>query len=172
MSRAFVKEPDGGVHEPIPDRPLSDHPNYVSPAGLDALRAKLAELEGRRSQLTAEGAGDAADEAAVQEQMGYIDRDLRFYCARLESAIVVDPLTQPRDEVAFGAVVVARDQHGAEHRFIIVGEDEADVARDKVSWVSPVAEALLGARRGDEVVWRRPVGDLRLSVEAIDYPQT
>ena len=104
--------------------------------------------------------------------MGYIDRDLRYYAARLESAILVDPRTQPRDEVAFGAVVVARDQHGAEHRFVIVGEDEADVARDKVSWVSPVAEALLGARRGDEVVWRRPVGDLRLSVEAIDYPES
>lgn len=168
MSRAFVKEPDGGALEPIPDRPLSDHPNYVSPVGLDALRAKLADLEGRRSQLVA---GGASDDPLVQEQMGYLDRDLRYYAARLESAILVDPRTQPRDAVAFGAAVVARDQRGAEHRFVIVGEDEADAARDKVSWLSPVAEALLGARRGDEVVWRRPVGDLRLSVEAIDYPE-
>jgi transcription elongation factor GreB len=168
MSRAFVKEPDGAPNEPIPERPLSDHPNYVSPAGLNGLRAKLADLEGRRSQLVAER---ASDDPVVQEQMGYVDRDLRYYAARLESAILVDPHTQPRGEVAFGAVVVARDQHGAEHRFAIVGEDEADVARDKVSWVSPVAEALLGARQGDEVVWRRPVGDLRLSVEAIDYPE-
>ena len=169
MSRAFVKEPDGGTPEPIPERPLSEHPNYVSPAGLGGLRAKLADLETERSRLTAEGAGD---DPVVQERMGYIDRELRYYVVRLESAILVDPRTQPRDEVAFGAVVVARDQHGVEHRFAIVGEDEADLARGKVSWVSPVAEALLGARRGDEVVWRRPVGDLRLSVETIDYPES
>jgi transcription elongation factor GreB len=168
MSRAFVKEPDGGTHEPIPERPLSDQPNYVTPIGLDALRAKLGDLEVERSRLAAEG---ASEDAVVQEQIGYVDRDLRYYAARLESAILVDPRTQPRDEVAFGAVVVARDQHGAEHRFAIVGEDEADVARDKVRWVSPVAETLLGARQGDEVVWRRPVGDLRLSVEAIEYPE-
>jgi transcription elongation factor GreB len=168
MSRAFVKEPEGGAPEPIRDRPLSDHPNYVTPAGLDVLRTKLVDLEEQRSQLVAAG---ASDDPAVQEQIGYVDRDLHYYAARLESAILVDPRTQPRDEVAFGAIVVARDQHGAEHRFAIVGEDEADVAHDRVSWVSPVAEALLGARRGDEVVWRRPVGDLRLSVEAIDYPQ-
>lgn len=168
MSRAFVKEPDDGAHEPTPDRPLSDHPNYVSPAGLEALRAKLAELERERSPLVAQ---ETSDDPAIQERIGYIDRDLRYYGARLESAILVDSRTQPRGEVAFGAVVVARDQHGAEHRFAIVGEDEADVARDKVSWVSPVAEALLGARQGDEVVWHRPVGDLRLSVETIDYPE-
>jgi transcription elongation factor GreB len=169
MSRAFVKEPEGGAPEPIPDRPLSDHPNYVTPAGLGLLRTKLADLEGQRSQLVAEGAND---DPAVEEQIGYVDRDLRYYAARLESAILVDMRTQPRDEVAFGAVVVARDQNGAEHSFAIVGEDEADATRDRVSWVSPVAEALLGARRGDEVVWRRPVGDLLLSVEAIDYPES
>jgi transcription elongation factor GreB len=166
MSRAFVKEPDGGVPEPVPDRPLSDHPNYVTQAGLGELKAKLADLEKRRSQLTAE---EDVGDPVTQEQIGYLDRDLRYYAARLESAILVDPGSQPRDEVAFGAVVVARDQHGVRHRFAIVGEDEADVASGKVSWVSPVAEALLGAGRGTEVEWRRPAGDLRLTVETIEY---
>lgn len=165
MSRAFVKEPDGSVPEPVPDRPLSAHPNYVTPAGLAELRAKLADVEKRRSQLAAE----QGDDPDIQERIGYLDRDLRYYAARLESAILVDPASQPRDEVAFGAVVVARDQRSARHRFVIVGEDEADVAHGKVSWVSPVAEALLGTRRGTEVDWRRPAGDLRLTVETIDY---
>jgi transcription elongation factor GreB len=168
VSRAFVKEADGSAPEPIPDRPLSGEPNYVTPAGLEELRKQLAGLEKRRAQLLADVAGD---DPAVQEQIDYVDRDLRYFAVRLESAIVVDPQAQPRDEVAFGAVVVARDQRGVGQRFVIVGEDEADVARDKVSWVSPVAEALMGAHAGDEVVWRRPAGDLLLSVASIDYPE-
>jgi transcription elongation factor GreB len=170
MSRAFVKELDGGAPEPIPDRPLSTHPNYVTPAGLEELRARLNDLEGQRARLVREGGG--GDDAAMHEEIDILDRDLRYYAARLESAIPVDLRAQPRDEVAFGAVVVARDQLGAEHRFVIVGEDEADVARDKVSWVSPVAAVLLGVRRGAEVLWPRPAGDLRLSVESIDYPES
>lgn len=168
MSRAFVKELDGGAPEPIPDRPLSTHPNHVTPAGLQELRTKLAELEGRRAQLVGK---KGSDDPAVQEEIAHLDRDLRYYAARLESAIPVDPRGQPRDEVAFGAVVVARDQHGVAHRFVIVGEDEADVAHDKVSWVSPVAAVLLGTRHGAEVVWPRPAGDLRLTVESIEYPE-
>jgi transcription elongation factor GreB len=167
MSRAFVKEPDGAVPEPVPDRPLSDHPNYVTPSGLGALRDKLGELEARRAQLVSEG---ESEDGSPSEELAYLDRDLRYYAARLESAIVVDPASQPRHEVAFGAAVVAHDQRGAKHRFVVVGEDEADVACGKVSWVSPVAQALLGARLGSEVDWPRPAGDLRLTVESIDYP--
>jgi transcription elongation factor GreB len=168
VSRAFVKEADGSAPEPIPDRPLSGEPNYVTPAGLEELRKQLAGLEKRRAQLLADAAGD---DPAVREQIDYVERDLRYHAARIESAILVDLRSQPRDEVAFGAVVVARDQRGAEHRLVIVGEDEADAVHGKVSWVSPVAAALLGARVGEEVVWRRPVGDLLLRVATIDYPE-
>lgn len=164
MSRAFVKEDDTGAPgQNLPERPVSDHPNYVTPSGLAALEREAGELEARRLELLARG-----DDPMALEELRYVDRDLRYYAARLESAIVVDPAGQPADEVAFGAAVTVTGAEG-ERTFTIVGEDEADLAALKVSYVSPLAEALMGARVGDRVVWRRPAGDLELTVKAIAY---
>ena len=84
------------------------------------------------------------------------------------SARLVDPAGQPRDRVAFGATVEVADESG-EHSYRIVGEDEADAEHGSVSYVSPLARALLGAKVGDEVVWSRPAGDLRVEVLGIRY---
>lgn len=164
MSRAFVKEPDSGAPDlELPGRSVSEHPNYVTPHGLAELERRAGELEARRLELLALG-GDALGDDALR----HVDRDLKYFAARIESAILVDPAAQPAGEVAFGAAVTVTDE-GGERTFTIVGEDEADLATLKVSFVSPLAEALMGARVGDCVLWRRPAGDLELTVTAIAY---
>lgn len=164
MSRAFVKEPDEGAPaEGLPERQVSEHPNYVTPAGLRQLEARVGELETRRLELL--------DKDDLAGELAYVDRDLRYYTARLESAIPVDMRKQPRRKVAFGAAVTVRQDGGQERTFTIVGEDEADLKEGKISYVSPLADALLDARVGKTVLWHRPAGDLMLTVEGIDYPE-
>jgi transcription elongation factor GreB len=169
MSRAFVKEPDEGTPaEGLPERQISEHVNYVTPAGLRQLRARVGELEERRLQLRV--AGDA-DDTLPEEQLDYVDRDLRYFTARLESAVLVDLAKQPRRMIEFGATVTAREKDGTQRTFTIVGEDEADPKIGKISYVSPLAEALLKARVGATVTWRRPAGARELTIEAIDYSE-
>jgi transcription elongation GreA/GreB family factor len=96
-----------------------------------------------------------------------VERDLRYFQDRLESAILVNPDIQPADRVHFGATVHVVDEQENRHVFQIVGEDEADVAHGKISWFSPLSKALLDARVGDVVTWRRPAGDMELEVVAI-----
>jgi transcription elongation GreA/GreB family factor len=158
MSRAFVKESDR--IEPLPEIPLSEHPNHTTPAGLLRQQQRLAVLRA--------GADENAvleDEAAQQAAA----REMRWLEARIASAIVVDPAGQPADRVAFGATVDVIDEHGVEATYRIVGEDETDAEHGSVSWLSPLARAVLGAKVGDEVTWRRPAGDLRLEILAIRY---
>lgn len=161
MSRAFVKEGDGAL-DPLPDLPLSPHPNYVTPRGLAALQARLkarqadlAALKSRADRL------DKLPEAAAE-------RDIRYLEARLRSAILTDPATLPLTEVAFGLRVTVSDGQ-ATTTYEIVGEDEADAARHRIAPHSPLARALLGAEVGDEVTWRRPTGPLTLEVLAITH---
>ena len=166
MSRAFVKEPDEGAPvEGLPDRQISDHPNYVTPAGLKQLEDKVGELETRRLALLDD------EDGLAREQLVYVDRDLRYYTARLESAVPVAMNRQPRRKVAFGAAVSVSQNGGETRTFTIVGEDEADLKVGKISYVSPLAEALSDARVGKTVLWRRPAGDIELTVEAIEYPE-
>lgn len=158
MSRAFVKESDRP--EPLPDIPLSEHPNRTTPAGLARQQARLELL--RAGVQSSEA---SPDELARQS----MDREVRWLQARIAAAIVVDPAQQPRDRVAFGATVEVVDEHDRVASYRIVGEDEADAEHGSVSWFSPLAQAVMGARVGDEVLWRRPAGDLRLEVTAIRY---
>lgn len=171
MSRAFVKEPDGGVpEEGLPERQISDHPNYVTPEGLRRLEQRVGELEERRLELLASAEQD--DDGTAEQERAYVDRDLRYYTKRLETAILVDPRRQPRRMVKFGAAVtVTQKQDGSKLTFTIVGEDEADPEQGKISYVSPLAVALLDARAGATVRWRRPKGDRDLVIEEIDYPE-
>ena len=163
MSRAFVKEPDGDRPEPLPELPLSPHPNYVTSRGLAQLRARLAAALAHREALK-----DAADALTRQSELVLLERDLRWLHARLQSAIEVDLMAQPAGRVAFGASVTVASAEG-EQRYRIVGEDEAAAEQQRVSYLSPLARALLGARVGDEVIWQRPAGDLAIEVLAIDY---
>ena len=197
MSRAFTREPEPGAPgEPPPERPISEHPNYVTPTGLQQLRDEQEELGRRRVELLElldhadEQEVPADEEQVARDKLSYVDRDLRYVQARLESAIPVDLKTQPRHEVAFGATVTvaasgkglggASQPAGAQgdsvsldarphQTWSIVGEDEADPDDGKVSYVSPLAKALLGAKAGQRVTWHRPAGPLRLTVERILY---
>jgi transcription elongation factor GreB len=164
MSRAFVKGDDSDLSgEEVPERPVSPYPNYVTPLGLTQLRNKYEALIARHAQLKA--AGEDFDKPKLTE----IERDLRYFSQRLDSAIPVDVSSEPQDEVHFGATVKAETGEGEVHEFTIVGEDEADVATGKVSWQSPLARALIGARVGDTVRWRRPAGDTELEILEIRY---
>lgn len=157
-----MKDPDdAGRPEAVPERPQSPHPNYVTPAGLRQLEALAADLFVRRDRLLE--AGKLAD----PQELATVQRDLRWVEGRLQRAIRVDSQVQPTDRVRFGMTVEVQDEEGRLETYSIVGEDEADAALGKISWVSPLAEALLHAEPGDEVVWRRPAGKKRLEVLAI-----
>ena len=163
MSRAFVKEGDGDENAgDLPELPISEHPNYVTPRGMALLRTRLDDAGRRLGEIDANAVG-ARLEAA------HIERELRWLQARILGAITIAPERQPSELIAFGARVEVVDDDGREYRYRIVGEDEADPELGLISWVSPLARALHGARVGDSVVWKRPAGDLEVHILGIDY---
>lgn len=164
MSRAFVKEGDGAL-DPLPDLPISSQPNFVTPRGLAALQSRLlarqadlATLKSRPDRL------DKLPEAAAE-------RDIRYLEARLRSAILIDPAQHPLTEVAFGHAVTVHDG-SREITYEITGEDEADANLHRIAPHSPLARALIGARVGDSVTWKRPAGALELEVLKIACPES
>ena len=101
-----------------------------------------------------------------------VDRDLRYVQARLEQAILVEtPNNETPFSVVFGTKVTVEDDAGEQHHFKIVGEDEADIALNTVSFASPLAKALIGHKMGDSVRWKRPAGDLNLEIIHITYEE-
>lgn len=148
----------------LPERPISPHANYVTPEGLQQLQQSVQALEKQRQQFTAR-----KEDPNAQQKLAEIDRDLRYLVARLESAQLVDPAQQPRHTVLFGATVTVEDEEGEQHVFKIVGEDEADISQQKVSYVSPLAKALLGRKAGDSALWQRPAGPMQLDILTIEY---
>jgi transcription elongation GreA/GreB family factor len=166
MSRAFVKESDDdNVAGELPERPLPAHVNYVTPKGLELLQARVRELDERHEQFKRK----IDDDPEARQKMREIDRDLRYFRAQLERATLVDTENQPRDQVHFGATVKIEDEEGGEQEFSIVGDDEADVAAGKISWASPLARAMIGAKVGDTVVWRRPAGEAEVYIVGVRY---
>jgi transcription elongation factor GreB len=167
MSRAFVKESDDDLTAgELPERPLPVHANYVTAKGLELLQARVRELTERHEQLKRE----SDEDSEARQKLREIDRDLRYFRAQLERASLVDAVPPPHDEVHFGAVVKIEDDEGARHEFAIVGDDEADVAAGKISWASPLARAMIGAKVGDTVVWKRPAGEAEVYIADIQYP--
>jgi len=139
MSRAFIKEVEPETIEQ-PDRAVSTHPNFVTAEGLAAIERTLSHFE--TAHKTAIDKNDRAAIVATQ-------RELRYWNARRSTAKVVEPSTN-KSEVQFGAVTVRRND-GRPQTFRIVGEDEAEPARGTLSYVSPLARAVLGGRVGDTV---------------------
>ena len=163
MSRAFVREGSGEL-DPLPDLPISPHPNYVTPRGLAALRERLAATQADLARLRARPDRlDKLPEAAAE-------RDIRYLEARLRSAIPIDPASQPLTSVAFGLRVTVADDQGHETTYEITGEDEADASLGRIAPHSPLARALLGAEPGDTVTVRRPSGPTRLDILSIARP--
>ena len=144
MSVAFTKEEDSESNAAnLLDRPISAHANLVTPLGLAALDAALARARADYAAAQAEG-GVSADRTA----MARATRDLRYWSARRASAQLVLP-SDDKDKVAFGGTVAFEREDGRRQTFRIVGEDEADPAKGMVSYVSPLAQALLGKTVGD-----------------------
>lgn len=165
MSRALVNEIAddelAGDLPYLPDLPVSEHPNYVTPRGLALLHRRLEEAQRRLADVDPDAEGASLDRAHAR-------REQRWLQGRVHSAI---PVSAPADasRVGFGATIELTDQNNTAYRYRIVGEDEADPEHGLVSWVSPLARALNGARVGDSVVWPRPAGDLQINVLAIRY---
>ena len=165
MSRGFVKEDDlEHAGTDLPERPVSQHPNYVTPLGLQLLQQATERLEQERSELF-----PRKEDPIANQRLAVVERDLRYFERRFEQAMVVNPAEQPADTVLFGATVTVEDEEGETRTFTIVGEDEADIAASKVSWVSPLARALLGHKLGDSVTWVRPAGNQLLEILDINY---
>jgi transcription elongation GreA/GreB family factor len=142
MSRAFVREPEGGeAYGDLPDRNVSPHPNLVTPSGLALMDRELASLQ---QQLAEAQAKDDAAEAAR------VSRDLRYWSHRRVTAEVIPPPSS-RSQVRFGSRVTFEREDGSIQTYRIVGEDEADPTQGSISYVSPLASALIGKEVGDTV---------------------
>ncbi len=152
--------------------------NYITPQGH---RRLLLELEGllklERPEVTsliqwAASNGDRSENADYlygKRRLREIDRRIRFLTKRLDAAIVVDPLKITSQKIQFGATVELIDAEGATKCFTIVGVDEVDTARGRISWQSPIGRALLGREQGDEVLVKVPAGEVTYEVIAITY---
>jgi transcription elongation factor GreB len=179
MSKAFTRE-DAAGDEP-PEAPEASAPagkNYITPEGFERLQAERKRLvEVERPEVVkvvawAASLGDRSENADYvygKRRLREIDRRVRFLIKRLEAAEVVRSSGRETDQVFFGAQVRLRGREGA--RMVrIVGTDEADPGRGLVSWVSPVAKALLKRREGDTVTVRTPVGEEQFEIEEVSYP--
>lgn len=183
MNKAFVKESedddDDGPEHQAPSLPAGVK-NYITTEGYKRLRAELAHLMNEERPAVVQTVSWAASNGDRSENGDYIygkkrlreiDRRMRFLTKRLEIAEVVDPSLQPnKDQVFFGATVVYSDSRGQEYRITIVGVDEADPLQGRISWVSPVARALIKAYEGDTVQLRTPAGLDELDVLEVIYP--
>lgn len=153
--------------------------NYITPAGLERLQAERRQLwRVERPEIVrvvewAAGNGDRSENGDYiygKKRLREIDRRIRFLSKRLEFSEVIDPAQRGEcDQVFFGATVTVANQAGEEYTYSIVGLDEVDLGRGHISWISPLAKALLKAREGDAVTLRTPGGVEELEVVEIRY---
>jgi transcription elongation factor GreB len=181
MSKAFVRDHDAESEEDGEEASPLPHGtgNYMTPAGHARMLAELNHLlRVERPEVVgvvswAAGNGDRSENGDYiygKKRLREIDRRLRFLTKRLESAVVVDPETrEATDKVYFGATVTVSDQDGNEHAYSIVGIDEADPGRGRISWISPLARALLRAELGDTVRFQSPGGLRELEIVEVTY---
>lgn len=172
MSRAFTREDD--ARDALLPKRVSPLPpgtrNLLTPAGAARLRAELTGLlDQERPRLIAAAAEEGGRGADAKEELQRADLRIAYLEQCLATADLVPPPPPPHEAVRFGATVTVRDAKGAESRYRIVGVDEADFARDEVSWLSPIARALLNARLGERVPFRFPSGQTTLEIVAIGY---
>jgi transcription elongation factor GreB len=170
VSKAFTKEDGAGEAPLVPPRaPLPPGvPNYVTPRGLELLRAERRELERARDAQSAAADGALGDDAARAQALGAFGARLRELDARIASAECIDAAAQSRDQVRFGAKVTLEDADGQTLVYEIVGVDEADPAAGRIAFSAPLARALLGASVGDEISVATPGKPKRLGVVSID----
>ena len=153
--------------------------NYITPAGFARLKNEALHLLDReRPDLVkvvawAASNGDRSENADYlygKRRLREIDRRIRFLTRRLDAAEVIDPTArQETDRVFFGATVTLADERGKESTYTIVGIDETDVSRGRISWISPLARALLKRQEGDQFVFKAPGGDQLLEIVRVEY---
>jgi transcription elongation factor GreB len=183
MNKAFVKETDSDDDDdaglpPIPPGAK----NYITPQGYQRIREELLQLiDTERPEVVkivhwAASNGDRSENGDYiygKRRLREIDRRIRFLTKRLDLAEVVDPsVHHGSDQVFFGATVSYQNNAGSEHTVTIVGIDELDPLKGKISWVSPVARALTKAREGDVVTLTTPAGEDELEILSVIYPSS
>jgi transcription elongation factor GreB len=166
VSKAFTKEETDDAPVVIPRRPpLPDGvANYVTPVGLSAYRAELAALKDERAAL-----GVANEDPELTRKHVILQARIAELEARLASAQLVEVVQEPRDLVRFGARVTVRDANGHDRSYHIVGVDEADPSNGRITFVAPLARALLGRTLGEAVMVRTPHGEEELEIRQISY---
>ena len=180
MSKAFTRESDSDGEEPgLPPLPAGGK-NYITPQGYAVLRTELLDLiDNERPRIVeivhwAASNGDRSENGDYlygKKRLREIDRRIRFLTKRLEIAEVTDPSAHyGKDQVFFGATVTYVDEASVERTVTILGIDEADSLKQQVTWVSPIARALLKAREGDVVKLVTPVGVQEVEVVEVRYP--
>jgi transcription elongation factor GreB len=178
MSKAFTKESD--AEEDDDDiSPVPSGKNYISPKGFSALRHEYDQLFSVERPTIVEtiswaaGNGDRSENGDYlygKKRLREIDKRMRWLSKRMKSAVVVDGLAQPnKDQAFFGATVTYADDDDVHRTITIVGQDEMDASTGKVSWISPVARALMKARVGDVVSVQTPRGLQSLEIITIEY---
>lgn len=181
MSKAFTRESDSEDDEVgLPPLPAGGK-NYITPQGYATLRAELFDLiDNERPKVVdivhwAASNGDRSENGDYiygKKRLREIDRRIRFLTKRLEIAEVTDPSVHfGKDQVFFGATVTYVEEAGDERTVTILGIDEADSLKGEVTWISPIARALLKAREGDVVKLVTPVGVQEVEVLRVQYPQ-
>ncbi|HKS37435.1 MAG TPA: GreA/GreB family elongation factor [Verrucomicrobiae bacterium] len=169
MSKAFTRESDDSSDRPVIARRASLLPpgakNYLTPAGARRLREELDRLVGveRPRFATAQDNNDA------RRKLQELDQRIDHLQQSLQSAVVVAPPTKGEERVRFGATITVRQRSGTESRYRIVGVDETDIDRGWVSWISPIAKALLNARLGQRIRFKFPSGEEELEIVGVAY---
>ena len=167
MSKAFTREPDSGAEEIPAFRPQlpPGTRNFITRVGADGLRQRRTDLLERKQAL---GTRSIEASATVEADLRKLESAIRRLQQTLASVVVAE-IPADQEKVAFGATVTVRHGNGAEAAYQIVGVEEADPERGSISWISPLARALLLRRAGDTVRFRSPAGDEELAIMTVRY---
>jgi transcription elongation factor GreB len=169
MSKAFTREDDSAPE--LPDLPplisalAPGAKNYITPTGAQKLRDELQRL----IEITRPALAEAQDDPDAKRQLARLGQRIMQLEESLQSAEIVSAPSGPADVVRFGASVTVRESDGTETTYRIVGVDETDIDRNWVSWLSPIAKALLNGKRGERIRFKFPSGEETLEIINISY---
>jgi transcription elongation factor GreB len=180
MSKAFTREDDSQAEDTVlpEESSIPGGKNYITPIGADRLRKELKKLkfeerpEVTRTVSWAAGNGDRSENGDYlygKKRLREIDRRMRFLAKRLEAAEIIDPLLVKVAHIQFGATVTMIFEDGVQKTYAIVGMDEADVNKGKISWMSPLARALMKGNAGDVVTFHAPGGEQEIEIVSVVY---
>jgi len=178
MTKAFTKESDDEFEAEEESPKVPGGKNYITPGGFKRLKDEFDRLmDEERPKLCeviawAAGNGDRSENADYtygKKRLRQIDGRIRFLTKRMQSAEVVDPAKRNSEQVFFGATVTVRDEDGNQKSYTIVGVDEIDLNKSRISWVSPLASALLKKSIGDTITFQSPKGPRELEIRDVCY---